>query len=435
MTELTRLLAIGALIVIPTKEDSSAVTWVPFRGTRNPFPFAVLIVLLLAIIVLPASARNQTGFRPELAIETVGGQKTSAFHFHLEPGESETIELRFSVSSDSPVEVVTYVADAISPPNGGLGLGPADEGRLEHTSWIDFDAETLTLNPGNPVESELSVEIPDNAAPGQYVAALAVQTTEPILIPGSEGAGQIVRAVAAIAIIVPGDLEPEFELGEPALVQQLLGASIQVPIANTGNIPVYPQGTLTLESMTGDRAASIPIAMGAVFAGGDTYLDIMLTEPPSPGQYTLVLSLTDPDSGATAQIAGAPLIVPELATSPVEDEPTTLITFAEVTVEPEEDPLASVLVGVKVANVGQPVSGATLTLEVSQDGQIVERVPIAEGVTLVDGVTSFSTSYTPINGFSPGQWTFRVQLESIDTDGVVTLIAQSDIVGDLDVPQ
>ncbi|MGI8964441.1 MAG: hypothetical protein ACR2GI_08060, partial [Thermomicrobiales bacterium] len=320
MTELTRLLAIGALIVIPTKEESSAATWLSFRGTRNPFPFAVLIVFLLAIIVLPASARNQTGLRPELAIETVGGQKTSAFHFHLEPGESETIELRFSVSSDSPVEVVTYVADAISPPNGGLGLGPADEGRLEHTSWIDFDAESLTLDPGNPVESELSVEIPDNAAPGQYVAALAVQATEPILIPGSEGAGQIVRAVAAIAITVPGDLEPEFEFGEPTLVQQPSGASIQVPIANTGNIPVYPQGTLTLESTTGERAASIPIAMGAVFAGGDTFLDIMLTEPPSPGQYTLVFSLTDPDSGGAAQSDGAPLIVPEMVTSTAQDE-------------------------------------------------------------------------------------------------------------------
>jgi hypothetical protein len=59
---------------------------------------------------------------------------------------------------------------------------------------------------------------------------------------------------------------------------------------------------------------------------------------------------------------------------------------------------------------------------------------IAEGVSLADGVTSFSTRYAPTDGFSTGLWTFRLRLDSVSEGGVVTLLVQSGTVAKIDVP-
>ena len=435
----------GRLRVRPrTLSPTAPSRWSSSRATRFLPPIVAALFLLAASSPI-SRAQEDSGSLPELAIETVDGQETTAVHVQLEPGERETIEIRFSVDSESPIEVTTYVADAISPPNGGFGLAPQGAEQHEPATWIQFDAETLTLDPGDPLDRTVTIDVPGNAEPGQYVAALAIQTTEPIPVPGAKGIGQIVRVVAAIAITVPGDLAPAFELGEPALVQGPTGDSIQIPIENTGNIPVHPQGTLTLETLTGEEAASIPVTMDSLFAGGATYLEVALPEPPPPGEYRLTLNLTDSDTGETAAIADAPFTVPALAGEPGQQTPPafeatpdneepSLIVFGEITVQSQGAPIESVQVSVKVANVGQPVTGAKLTLEVSQDGQVIESVPISEGVTLVDGVTSFSTSYAPEAGFTPGTWTFRVTLESVDANGDAALIAHSGIIHELNIP-
>jgi hypothetical protein len=427
-----------------TSCSTAPARWSSSRATRFLPPIVAALFLLAASTPI-SRAQEDPGSLSELAIETVDGQETTAFHVRLEPGERETIEIRFSVDTEFAIEVTTYVADAVAPPNGGFGLAPQGAEQREPTTWIRFDAETLTLDSGNPIERDLTIAVPDDAEPGHYVAALAIQTTEPIPVPGANGIGQIVRVVAAIAITVPGDLAPAFELGEPALVQGPTGDSIQIPIENTGNIPVHPQGTLTLETPTGEAAASLGVTMDSLFAGGATYLEVALPEPPPPGEYRLSLDLTDSDTGETAAIADAPFTVPALAGEPGQRTPPafeatpdnaepSLIVFGEISVQSQGAPIESVQVSVKVANVGQPVTGAMLTLEVSQDGQVIESVPIAEGVNLVDGVTSFSTSYAPEAGFTPGTWTFRIKLESIDANGDDALIAQSDVIHELDIP-
>jgi hypothetical protein len=409
------------------------------RRSRRVGPATRLLSLatwLLALTVLSpaiALAQGTPVPLPALAITNERGQP-GPFHVALEPGESTTLDLRLAAGdTGEPVEAIASVANVVSPPNGGFALAPAGTDLAVPATWLEFETGAVTLEPGDTRNRTLTVAVPGNAEPGIYVAAVAIHTATPVPIGGGTGIGQLARAVAAVTIEVPGDIDAEFELAEPTLVQNPTGAMIQVPIENTGNAPVHPQGTLTLESASGEEAFTAPIAMGAVYAGGAAVVEIPLTEAPPPGDYELILSLTDPDTRATARLTGSTLAIPHLAiVTEQADQPA--VTFQHVAIDTDGSPLESVSVTVDVANVSSPVANATLTLEASRNGQLVDAIAIAEGIPIADGVTTFTSQYSPEDGFTSGLWTFRVRLESIDANGDPTLIAQSGTVAKIDVP-
>ncbi|MDQ3655034.1 MAG: hypothetical protein M3457_08140, partial [Chloroflexota bacterium] len=259
-------------------------------------------------------------------------------------------------------------------------------------------------------------------------------------IPGTDGTGQIAQTTTAIAIAVPGEFEPGFDLGDPTFVSTATGGLVQVPLDNTGTVPVYPQGTLTLETAEGEQTAAIPVTMGAVFAGSETVVEIPFTELPPAGDYRLALDLTDNDTRAAADLSDVTLAIPEPPPGSRDPEPfdaspdAATVTFERVSIQAEGTPLQSVAVEVDVANVGNPIPSATLTLEVTRNGQLVDEVAIAENVALADGVTSFSTAYAPEGGYGSGLWSFHVRLDAIAPDGTATLLIQSGTVAKIDVP-
>jgi hypothetical protein len=69
-----------------------------------------------------------------------------------------------------------------------------------------------------------------------------------------------------------------------------------------------------------------------------------------------------------------------------------------------------------------------------RNGQLVDEVAIAERVALADGVTSFSTTYTPEGGFGSGLVSFRLRLDAIAEDGTATPLLQSGTIAKIDVP-
>jgi len=112
----------------------------------------------------------------------------------------------------------------------------------------------------------------------------------------------------------------------------------------------------------------------------------------------------------------------------------TLISFERIAIDLEGAPLESVTVEVEVANVGNLIPDATLILEVTRNRQLVDEIAIAKNVALADGVTSFSTTYTPEGGFGSGLVSFRLRLDAIAPDGTATLLIQSGTVAKIDVP-
>lgn len=400
----------------------------------------LLALLLIAAAIPAATAQDAVADVPTLQIQGEDGTPTGAFYVEMEPGERGRIDILLAAEADEPVEAVTYVADVVSPPNGGFALAPVDEPLTEPAAWLDLVGDPITLETGEIVTRTVEIAVPANAEPGQYVAGLALATTDPVPVPGADGVGQLVRATAAIAITVPGDFETGFDLGEPAFAGTGSRGAIQVPVANTGAVPVSPQGTLILEGVDGEEVANLPVRMGAVFAGGETMLEVALPEWPPAGDYRLSLDLTDGDTNATADLSDVALAIPEPPPGSRDPEPfegspvATGVTFERVAVEPEGTPLQSVAVAVEIANVGSPVLSATLILEASRNGLLVEEAVIADDVTLADGVTSFTAEYAPEGGYGSGLWSFRVRLESTGPGGGSAVLIQSGTVAKIDVP-
>ncbi len=414
------------------------------KSTRSVFlprrsALCLLTFLLIAANLPAAVAQEQDAANPTLLIQTADGAPVNAFYADIAPGERDEIQISLAVVSDDPVEVELAIANATATPNGGFAPSAPDEPLTDPATWLDLATDRLTLETGESVVQTIEIAVPSTAEPGQYVAAVTLTATEPVSIPGGDGIAQVARSTAAIAITVPGDFEAGFDLGYPTVVQTGSGAFVQIPVENTGTVPVHPQGSLTLESTDGDETA-IPVTMGAVFAGSSTVVEISLPSTIAAGDYRLALDLTDADTRASATIDEVALVIPEPPPGSRDPEPfdatpdAVSVSFDRVRIQPEGAPLESVGVEIEIANVGSPIPAATLTLEALRNGQLVEEVVIADGIALADGVTGFTTTYAPEGGYGSGLWTFRVRLDAIADDGTVTLLIQSGTVAKIDVP-
>lgn len=381
----------------------------------------VLALLIAASSIVPATAQDIAAF----AITDRDGVPTNVFYVDIKGGETASVEVRFTASG-APVDVTAAVANVTTALNGGLALAPDGEALAAPATWLVFDGGPLTLRAGQSEARTVEVTVPADTAPGQYVAAVTITATEPAPIPGT-GIGQVARATAALAITVPGNFDTGFQLGDPSLVTgNGTGAVVQVPVTNTGTVPVHPRGTLTLQPAADAAPIAIPVAMGSVFAGASTLLALPLAEVP-PGDYGLSLDLTDPDTGATAQLDDVGFMVPG-------PPPGAAVSFDGIAIAYEGTPLQSVAIEVDVANSGDPVAAATLVLEVSRNGRPIEEVAIASDATLADGVSSFSTTYAPDDGYGPGLWSFRLRLEAAGPGGIVTVLAETGTIAKIDVP-
>jgi len=386
---------------------------------------APLLVLILLATAVPSAAQESASI-PSLTIANEDGAPTGAFYTEIEPGGTGQVDILLAADAEGPVEVTTALGNVTSAPNGGLALAPEGGAPTAPAAWLDLDTSPLELATGEIATRTIDIAIPPGTAPGQYVAAIILTATDPAPIPGAGGASQLARATAAIAITVPGDFDSGFTLGEPTLVPTGAGALVEVPVRNTGAVPVYPQGTLALRPAGDSDPIAIPVAMGAVFAETGTVLSVPLASIP-PGDYDLTLNLTDPDTNASDRLNGLPLSVPE-------PPPGSTVAFERIAVDFEGTPLESVAIAVEVANTGAPIPAATLTLEVSRNGLVVDEAAIAESAALADGVTTFTTTYSPDGGYTSGLWTFRLRLESTGPGGEITLLAQSGTVAKIDVP-
>jgi hypothetical protein len=394
-----------------------------------------LIAVLLLVTFLPATIFAQEDTLPSLEIETPGGEPLPAVHLQLEPGETETTPLR--LATNAGVDAELRVANVTSPPNGGIALQPESAELTAPATWLQIETGPVSLATGAPVSRSLDVSVPDNAAPGQYVAAVALETAEPIEVDGSD-IPQLNRATTIVTITVPGEFESEFVLGEPTLIASG-SVRVQVPLTNSGTVPVAPSGTLTLEPTNDGSTISLPVSMGIVLAGTETSLDITLPEPPAPGDYQFELTLTDSATRTSAETDPVTVTIPEVEAPPAtprtyDGETTTSnITIRNAHLEPQGSPIESALVTADVANTGSPVHSVALVLQVSHNGQVVDTVTVVEVATLTDGSVTLGTTYTPEGGFRSGLWTFRLRVEAIGDGGPIVL-AETGTFAKLDVP-
>jgi hypothetical protein len=240
---------------------------------------------------------------------------------------------------------------------------------------------------------------------------------------------QIIRKTIAVFIIVPGPETPEFTLGDAQLLTDGAVPRIDIPVTNSGNVLVKPEGELTLTDASGKAVVKAPIAMGSVYAGTTAPLSVGLTTALPDGDYTLSVDLEDKTTGAKASIADA-----TIAFSAAAQAPAQFVIDGTVELSPDTTNPAFANVDVTITNQGDPVGKAELLLEVKKDGELVETFSLAASLALPQGETTVSQRYIPPTGWESGEWTFSLQLHVIDAStNASTTVATLDTIPAIEV--
>lgn len=257
---------------------------------------ALLAATSLGLVaVAPAFADHEPA---RLGLTPVG-QDGTFFQLAMRPGEQVRLEVEAANFGHEKAAARTYAADVYSIVNGGFGADLFGEPPAATTLWVHYPTQELTLGPQDAVVIEFEVSVPEAAAPGEYVAALVIENSEPVVSSGTLGFEQVNRSAIAISIRVPGPETPALEIRE-VHYKEVTGVSVVMfEVANTGNVHLRPAGDFVLRRVSTEIAAA-PVSMDSVYAGTSTLLEAPIVELLSSGDYCAELRLTDASTGASA---------------------------------------------------------------------------------------------------------------------------------------
>lgn len=398
--------------------------------TRRRWLTSVLLAAgVLVTLPLPSLAQDATppaGVTAQVQMSVRGDGQTDGARIVAEitPGESKDVTIWIGNYGAENLPVVAFTSDISTKINGGLDMD--DEGSEQHppTTWVDFPTQEYDIAPQKEMSRTFTVSVPADAAPGEYVVPLAVETINSYEVPGAGQIRQKIRKVLTLYIVVPGDYKAAFSLGEPTVEFVTGGAAIQVPIDNEAQTTIRLAGEIVVKDDGGGTVVDAPINLAAIYGMDDTSLLYRLESLPPPGDYLISVTLTDGVSGVSASFENKTLVVPE----PPSNEVVPL-AFGNIAIGPNAEPIQYAGVIVEMINNGEVIRSTRLTLIVTKDGQPLEAFVLADNFTLNQGTTTATQRYLPLNGWESGSYGFSLKLESVDpsTGGTTLLLSQNDV--------
>ena len=267
----------------------------------------------LVSVVAPAPAFAADG-QVKLALSPID-QPGSYFDLTMRPGETRDLEVRIGNDGAEALAIRTYAADVYTIINGGFGARLRDEPMTGATQWLDYTTRVIDLRAGQNVNRSLTVAVPSNVGPGEYISSIVLENDQPIRGAGAVALDQIVRQAIAVVITVPGDRAPDIAIGGATHKVVAGKSTIAVAVQNTGNVRLTLLGDLTLFDASGAEVSRAMIPMDTFYAESVTLVEVPLAALLLPGRYTIRLTLDDAVQGVTATEPAIVLIVdaPEAA--------------------------------------------------------------------------------------------------------------------------
>ena len=259
----------------------------------------MLLTLAVTPLLLGAAAAAEEPAMPALGI-TPADRSGSWYELELEPGATEHLSVEVANHGEESLDVASYAADVYTLVNGGMGVRLRDEPISGTTEWLEFPSDVVTLAPDQAVRPTATVTVPEDVAPGEYIAALVVENDQPIQSEGQLGVDHVVRQALAVNITVPGPADPTFAIGSAKHKEVGTGSVALLEIENEGNRHLQPAGTITLTDDSGATIETRELAMDILYAGTSTHLEVPVDERLVAGGYTVTAELADPDHDVEA---------------------------------------------------------------------------------------------------------------------------------------
>ncbi|WP_104080879.1 hypothetical protein [Cryobacterium sp. Y11] len=275
---------------------------------RSLIPAAFIVITALTAGPVMAAGAAPLAANAPLGLVALG-QSGSFFDSTISPGETVSFEVERVNPNDVAVDANTYIGTVSTIVNGGFGAGDSSVTVTGASTWVDYPTAALTLAAQARDTASFTVTVPADAAPGQYVSSIVLESTTADATGGQISLSQLVRTAIAISIRVPGELVPAFSLAQATLGVVADRTVVSIETSNTGNQHLKLSGPATITDSTGLLLTTNDVVMGSFYAQTATTVSITLDRQLSPGDYVLDITLTDPATGVSATQTSVPLSV------------------------------------------------------------------------------------------------------------------------------
>ncbi|TXK19240.1 WxL protein peptidoglycan domain-containing protein [Homoserinibacter sp. GY 40078] len=271
----------------------------PARRRTTALLLTAAVAGLVLVPVASASADDGDVTWTVRTAENRFGDDRASFSYTLDPGSRVHDAMIVANKSDTDLSLGVYAADGYTTESGLFDLLVAGEESRNIGVWVTTTDDQVVVPAGETVEVPFTVEVPDDATPGDYAGGIVTSLVRP-----DEGEQIEVdrRLGIRIGLRVGGDLAPSlavegFHIDWNGSFDPFAGgdATIGYTLRNTGNAILTARQAATLTGPFG----WFPQEVGA------------LDDPPTllPGEEWLVTT-TVHDVPAVLLLAASVSVVP-----------------------------------------------------------------------------------------------------------------------------
>lgn len=219
---------------------------------------------VLAICILLLASLPQTLFAQSSLALTV---TPPLFQLSLARGDVWTSTLKVVNTNSYPLDLYGMVMNvAAQGEKGRSSFSPLSDSGVDGATlgeWITISAAPVTVPSGGSGLFPFTIEVPEDAAPGGYYAAILVGR-EPDKT--TEGEGPVINVSTYISSLL--FVRIKGEVIEEGLIRQFTTdksfyqtpeANFELRFENTGTVHVQPQGTVTIYNMWGKERGQVAI--------------------------------------------------------------------------------------------------------------------------------------------------------------------------------
>ena len=258
-------------------------------SSRRRWPRALLgLVAVVLLGAAPSAAQDATddaatdGPPPAaFAVQPSGPDGPGSrdwFTYTLDPGEVFGDTVAVSNLGDVPTTFRIYATDAVSVADvGGFSALRDDQDAVDVGTWITLATNEYTVDPGKRIDVPFSIEVPDDAEPGDHAGAiLAIDTAQLVSDDAPDGLSfdVIQRLGARVYVRVGGETAPALRVDELSIDRAGSSATLTWEVSNTGNLRLEPTAEVRITGFMGRTVRTVPVQQlpellpGANFIGG-----------------------------------------------------------------------------------------------------------------------------------------------------------------------
>jgi hypothetical protein len=241
------------------------------------------------------------------------------FELEMQPGTEKTVviavDYRSTTPATKPVRIVATLNDWTITPDGRVEYFRAGTRDRSASPWIIYSPGEATITPGSIHQIRVTISVPNNAAPGDHLAALVIEQRAETLKSTADLRQMVVRyRMASVFYIKVGGLTKRgsFEHLYAATTDE--GIVVTPTLKNDGNSMIRPSQSIKIVDANGTIVADLAdIEPLPILAGSQTSQSIRLGKNLSTGHYTVKMRVDFNDGEKPVEGLTDLIIAPKIA--------------------------------------------------------------------------------------------------------------------------